>query len=57
MLCLAFVLRRDRVMIDLAAPVLSVVRRAGELHRPPGDERCRYGSCHPVSLAGAADSS
>ena len=31
MLCLAFVLRRDRVVLDLVAPVLRVVRRAGDL--------------------------
>ncbi|MEU7903509.1 Fic family protein [Actinoplanes sp. NPDC049118] len=31
LLCLYFVLRRDRVTIDLAAPVLTVVRRTGDL--------------------------
>lgn len=31
MLCLAHVLRRDNVMIDLAAPILAVVRRADDL--------------------------
>jgi hypothetical protein len=31
MLCLYHVLRRDSVTLDLAAPVLTVVRRAGDL--------------------------
>lgn len=31
MLCLAFVLRRDKVKIDMAAPILQVIRTAGDL--------------------------